>query len=91
MGRQPTRPLGYPTLKDLLKLMNKLCNEVAELKALLKLQESELRTAKDSLNTVLNYNDKLKLELKVTEQQVKEQEALRKYGHARTVYKRKLP
>ena len=54
--------------------MNKLYNEVAELKASFKLQESELGTAKDSLNAAFKYNDELKLELKVTKQWVKEQE-----------------
>ena len=54
--------------------MNKLYNEVGELKALFKLQESELRTAKDSLNAALKYNDELKLELKATKQRLKEQE-----------------
>ena len=65
-----------PDLSDihLLKSMNKLYNEVAELKASFKLQESELRTAKDSLNAALKYSDELKLELKATKQRVKEQE-----------------
>ena len=54
--------------------MNKLYNEVAELKAPFKLQESELRAVKDSLNAALKYNDELKLELKATKQQMKEQE-----------------
>ena len=62
------------TLKDLLKSMNKLQDEVGELKASFKQQESELRTAKDSLSATLKYNDKLKLELKATKQRVKEQE-----------------
>ena len=64
----------HATLKDLLKSMNRLYNEVAELKVSFKLQKSEQRTAKDSLNAALKYNDELKLELKVTKQRVKEQE-----------------
>ena len=71
---QPDLSDIHATLKDLLKTMNKLYNEVGELKALFKLQESELRTAKDSLNAALKYNDKLKLELKATKHRVKEQE-----------------
>ena len=54
--------------------MNKLSHEVAELKTFFKQQESELRTAKESLNTALKYNDELKLELKATKQRVKEHE-----------------
>ena len=54
--------------------MNKRSPEVAELKASFKQQESELRTAKESLNTALKYNDELKLELKATKQRVKEHE-----------------
>ena len=61
---QPDLSDIHATLKDLLKSMNKLYNEVAELKASFKLQESELRTAKDSLNATLRYNEELKLELK---------------------------
>ena len=71
---QPDLSDIHATLKDLLKSMNKLYNEVAELKASFKLQESELRTAKDSLNAALKRNDELKLELKATKQRVKEQE-----------------
>ena len=71
---QPDLSDIHATLKDLLKTMNKLYNEVGELKALFKLQESELRTAKDSLNAALKYNDELKLELKATKHRVKEQE-----------------
>ena len=71
---QPDLSDIHATLKDLLKSMNKLYNEVAVLKASFKLQESELRTAKDSLNAGLKYNDELKLELKATKQRVKEQE-----------------
>ena len=54
--------------------MNKLNNEVAELKASFKLEESELRTVKDSLDAALKYNDELKLELKATKQRLKVQE-----------------
>ena len=43
----------HATLRDPLISMNKPYNEVAELKASFKLQESELRTAKDSLNAML--------------------------------------
>ena len=71
---QPDLSDIHATLKDLLKSMNKLYNEVAELKASLKLQESKLRTAKDSLNAALKYNDELKLELKAPKKRVKEQE-----------------
>ena len=71
---QPDHSDIHVTLTDLLKSMNKLYNEVAELKASFKLQESELRTAKDSLNAALKHNDELKLELKATKQRVKEQE-----------------
>jgi len=71
---QPDLSDIHATLKDLLKLMNKVCNEVAELKASFRLEESELRTAKDSLNEALKYNDELKLKLKATKQRVKEQE-----------------
>ena len=71
---QPDLSDIHATLKDLLKSMNKLYDEIAELKASFKQQESELRTAKDSLNATLKYNDELKLELKATKQRVKEQE-----------------
>ena len=71
---QPDHSDIHVTLTDLLKSMNKLYNEVAELKASFKLQESELRTAKDSLNAALKHNDELKLKLKATKQRVKEQE-----------------
>ena len=64
----------HETLKDLLKSINKLYNEVVELKASFKVQESELRTAKDSQYAALKDNEKLKLELKATKQRVKEQE-----------------
>ena len=62
----------HAMLKDLLKSMNKLSCEVAELKASFKQQESELRTAKESLNSALKHNDELKLELKATKQRVRE-------------------
>ena len=39
-----------------------------------KLQESELRTVKDSPNAALEFNNELKLELKATKQRVKELE-----------------
>ena len=71
---QPDLSDIHATLKHRLKSMNKLYNEVAELKAPFKLQESELRAVKDSLNAALKYNDELKLELKATKQQMKEQE-----------------
>ena len=44
---QPNLSDIHATLKDLLKSMNKLYNEVTELKASFKLQESEPRKAKD--------------------------------------------
>jgi len=71
---QPNLSDIHAILKDLLKSMDRLSNEVAELKTSFKQHESELRTAKESLNAALKYNDKLKLELKATKQRVKEQE-----------------
>ena len=71
---QPDLSDIHAILKDLLKSINRLSHEVAELKASFKQQESELRTAKESLNTALKYNDELKLELKATKQRVKEHE-----------------
>jgi len=44
---QPDLSDIHAILKDLLKSMDKLSNEVAELKALFKQQQSELRTAKN--------------------------------------------
>ena len=65
------------------------------LKDSFKLQESELRTAKDSINAALKYNDELKLELKATKQRVKEQEEeiYELYENMDTLeqYKKKLP
>ena len=94
--KQPALSDIHATLKDVLKSMKKLYNEVAELKASFKLQESELRTAKDSLNAALKYNDELKLELKATKQREKEQEdevceLYESMELARTVYKKKFP
>ncbi|XP_020629985.1 uncharacterized protein LOC110067050 [Orbicella faveolata] len=71
---QPDLSDTHALLKDLLKSMDKLSNEVTELKTSFKQQESELRTAKESLNAALKYNDELKLELKATKARVKEQE-----------------
>jgi len=58
---QPDLSDIHAILKDLLKSMNKLFNKVTELKASFKQQESELRTAKESLKAALKYNDELKL------------------------------
>ena len=71
---QPDLADIHALLKDLLKSVNKLSNEVAELKTSFRQQESELRTAKESLNKALKYNDQLQKELKATRQLVKEQE-----------------
>ena len=54
--------------------MNNLSKEVAELKTSLKQQESELKTAKESLNAALKYNDQLKTELQAIKKRVKELE-----------------
>ena len=55
--------------------MNKLSNEVTELRASFRQQEPELRTAKESLKAALKYKDELKLELKATNKRpVKERE-----------------
>ncbi|KAL9976904.1 hypothetical protein ACROYT_G014246 [Oculina patagonica] len=71
---QPDLADIHALLKDIQKSMNNLSREVAELKTSFKQQESELKTAKESLNTALKYNAQLKTELQATKNQVKELE-----------------
>ena len=54
--------------------MNNLSKEVAELKTSFKQQELELKTAKESWNAALKYNEQLKTELQATKRRVKELE-----------------
>ena len=67
---QPDLADIHALLKDIQKSMNK----VAELKTSFKQQESELKTAKESLNAALKYNEQLKIELQATKKRVNELE-----------------
>ncbi|XP_078363467.1 uncharacterized protein LOC144647547 [Oculina patagonica] len=71
---QPDLADIHALLKDIQKSMNNLSREVAELKTSFKQQESELKTAKESLNAALKYNAQLKTELQATKNRVKELE-----------------
>jgi len=64
----------HAILKDIQKSMNNLSKEVAELKTSFKQQELELKTAKESWNAALKYNEQLKTELQATKRRVKELE-----------------
>lgn len=71
---QPDLADIHALLKDIQKSMNNLSKEVAELKTSFKQQESELKTAKESLNAALKYNEQLKIELQATKKRVNELE-----------------
>ena len=71
---QPALSDIHGLLKDLIKSVNNLSKEVVDLKSSFKQQETELRKAKEALNTALKYNDQLKIELRATKERLNDRE-----------------
>ena len=71
---QPALSDIHGLLKDLIKSVNNLSKELVDLKSSFKQQETELRKAKEALNTALKYNDQLKIELRATKERLNDRE-----------------